>query len=256
MGVGTKGQMFDLTGTSEHVGVIQETITMDSSLVCGPYIKDMVHYGVTASSGPSIKYGLRLLEASSSKTQEDERKKSEAKAQNCELDLEAIRKEKPPIFLPYLKGERAPIWNAVARGAFFCLEENTSIKQMIYAVMEGVVFSLYHIYETMGKPDVDSITISGGAAEIDYLNILKAEIFGRKVLVVKESDVSALGACMVAAVGAGVYESYEQITSEWVQIEKIWEPKETCKEWFYKRYEIYKELYMKLKPLYEQWKKM
>ena len=127
---------------------------------------------------------------------------------------------------------------------------------MIYAVMEGVVFSLYHIYETMGKPDVDSITISGGAAEIDYLNILKAEIFGRKVLVVKESDVSALGACMVAAVGAGVYESYEQITSEWVQIEKIWEPKETCKEWFYKRYEIYKELYMKLKPLYEQWKKM
>ena len=157
MGVGTKGQMFDLTGTSEHVGVIQETITMDSSLVCGPYIKDIVHYGVTASSGPSIKYGLRLLEASSSKTQEDERKKSEAKAQNCELDLEAIRKEKPPIFLPYLKGERAPIWNADARGAFFGLEENITIEQMIYAVMEGVVFSLYHIYETMGKPDVDSI---------------------------------------------------------------------------------------------------
>ena len=260
MGVGTKSQMFDLTGTSEHVGVIQETITMDSSLVCGPYIKDMVHYGVTASSGPSIKYGLRLLEASSSKAQENEGKKTEEKVQNTslyrELDLEVIRKGKPPIFLPYLKGERAPIWNADARGAFFGLEENITIEQMIYAVMEGVVFSLYHIYETMGKPDVDSITISGGAAEIDYLNILKAEIFGKKVLVVKESDVSALGACMVAAVGAGIYKSYEQITSEWVQIEKIWEPKEACREWFYKRYEIYKELYMKLRPLYEQWKNM
>ena len=260
MGVGTKGQMFDLTGTSEHVGVIQENITMDSSLVCGPYIKDMVHYGVTASSGPSIKYGLRLLEDCSSKLLGDKGKKSEAKIQGTniypKLDIEIIKKEKPPIFHPYLKGERAPIWNTDARGAFFGLEENTTIEQMIYAVMEGVVFSLYHIYETMGKPDVDSITISGGAAEIDYLNILKAEIFGRKVLVVKESDVSALGACMVAAVGAGIYKSYEQITSEWVQIEKIWEPKETCKEWFYKRYEIYKELYMKLKPLYEQWKKM
>ena len=167
-----------------------------------------------------------------------------------------MSKEKPPIFLPYLKGERAPIWNADARGAFFGVEENTSLEQMIYAVMEGVVFSLYHIYETMGKPDADSIIVSGGAAEIDYLNALKAEVFGKSVMVVKESDVSALGACMTAAVGVGDYDNYEQVMRDWKQIEKIVEPKGQAAEWFYKRFELYKNLYNNIKPLYDQWKQI
>lgn len=248
MGLGKKGQMFDLTGTSEHIGIIQEKITMDTQLVCGPYLKENVHYGVTASSGPSIKYGLKLLSAYISELQ------MQGKDGCWCLDLERRKKEKPPIFLPYLKGERAPIWNADARGAFFGLEEHTDLDQMIYAVMEGVVFSLYHIYDTMEKPQIDSITISGGAAEIDYLNTLKAEVFGKKVLVVKESDVSALGACMIAAVGMGLCDNYEQITEEWVKIEKIIESKADMTEWFENRFFIYKEIYAHIKPLYEAWK--
>ena len=259
MGVGNKGQMFDLTGTSEHVGVVQEDITIDTALVCGPYIKGNVHYGVTASSGPSIKYGLKMLAAFASEkelAEEKQEDKKEKTAFSWELDLEKMMEKKPPIFLPYLKGERAPIWNADARGAFFGVEENTSLELMIYSVMEGVVFSLYHIYETMGKPDVNSIMVSGGAAEIDYLNALKAEVFEKKVAVVAESDVSALGACMVAAVGAGIYKTYEQVIQEWIHIEKIIEPTEQGAEWFAKRFELYKELYSSLKPLYEQWKQM
>lgn len=280
MGVGKKGQMFDLTGTSEHIGVIQDNITEDTSLVCGPYLHNkvvseetapsgckhhnVVHYGVTASSGPSIKYGLRLLEtcmeAEKGKCEEIHEKQNEDennhRKQDFSLDMESVSRKKPPIFLPYLKGERAPIWNADARGVFFGVEENADLEQMIYAVMEGVVFSLYHIYDTMGKPEIDSITVSGGAAEIDYLNELKSQMFGRKVQVVRESDVSALGACMVAAVGAGMYKDYEQVTEEWVQIEKTVEPMGDYKEWFDKRFRIYKQLYENVKPLYEEWKQL
>ena len=259
MGVGKKGQMFDLTGTSEHIGVIQEEITLETALVCGPYIKEIVHYGVTASSGPSIKYGLKLLAAFASEMQSKEEQEGTLKENptfSWKLDLEKMMEEKPPIFLPYLKGERAPIWNADARGAFFGLEENTNLEQMIYSVMEGVVFSLYHIYEIMGMPDINSIMVSGGAAEIEYLNALKAEVFGKKVVVVKESDVSALGACIVAAVGAGIYETYEQVMQEWVHVEKMIEPTQQGVEWFAKRFELYKELYGCVKPLYEQWKRI
>ena len=256
MGVGSQGQMFDLTGTSEHVGVIQQEIIQDTVLVCGPYVKNMVHYGVTASSGPSIKYGLRLLASYKAQMKEETLQKDDNKDVFWTLNLCKMMEEKPPIFLPYLKGERAPIWNADARGGFLGLEENTSLEQMIYAVMEGVVFSLYHIYETMGKPQVESITISGGAAEIDYLNALKAEVFGSTVRVVEESDVSALGACMVAAVGSGMYESYEQVANEWVQIKRIIEPSLECKAWFEKRFALYKEFYHSIKPLYETWKQL
>ena len=199
MGVQRTGQMFDVTGTSEHLGVLQQEIIKNTTLVSGPYIEHALHYGVTASSGPSIKYALKLL-------------------QGANWKLDEMIKTKPPIFLPYVKGERAPIWNADARGAFLGIEETCTVEQMAYGVLEGVVFSLYHIYETMGKPEIERITISGGAAEIECLNRLKAEVFGVPVEIVEESDVSALGSCMAAAVGLGWYQDYKQAAAKWVKI--------------------------------------
>lgn len=237
MGIGKVGQAFDVTGTSEHLGVLQSEIAENTTLVSGPYIEHMVHYGVTASSGSSIKFGLRLQP-------------------DLLLDMEKITEEKPPIFLPYVKGERAPIWNPDARGAFFGIEENTSANLMAYAVMEGVAFSLYHIYETMGKPKMNKITVSGGAATIEYLNRLKAEIFQIPIEVVKESDVSALGACMTAAVGLGWYSDYIEAAIEWVEIFETVIPVGKYREWFEKRYEIYKEFYVSMIPLYEKWKEL
>ena len=237
MGMGTCGQMFDITGTSEHVGVLQKEIAMDTSLVSGPYIEQMVHYGVTASSGPSIRYGLRLLEKET-------------------FDWDEIRKEKPPVFLPYVKGERAPVWNADARGVFFGIEEGCTKSGMAYAVMEGVVFSLYHIYETMGKPEIDCIRVSGGAANIELLNCLKADIFKVPIEIVAENDVSGLGACMMAALGLGWYEDLKQIASEWIRIDKRFLPRKNNQAWFEKRYEIYKEVYQRLESLFEKWKEL
>lgn len=243
MGINRIGQMFDITGTSEHLGVLQKKMDCNTTLVSGPYIEHMVHYGVTASSGSSIKYGLKMVQRES----QDSNEKNEP-------ELEQIMQTKPPVFLPYLKGERAPIWNADARGAFFGIEEKCSMEQMAYSVMEGVVFSLYHIYETMGKPYMESITVSGGAAEIERLNILKAEIFGVPIEIVEESDVSALGACMVAAVGSGLYQNYDRAAKEWVKVKQKIIPTGRYGEWFEKRFEIYKELYLSLKPIYQKWK--
>ena len=237
MGIGKVGQAFDVTGTSEHLGVLQSEIIENTTLVSGPYIEHAVHYGVTASSGPSITYGRKLQP-------------------DFLFDIEKITEEKPPIFLPYVKGERAPIWNPDARGAFFGIEENTSASLMAYAVMEGVVFSLYHIYETMGKPKMSQITVSGGAATIDYLNQLKAEIFQVPIEVVKESDVSALGACMTAAVGLGWFSDYTKAAADWVEICETVIPTGKYGQWFAKRYEIYKEFYLNIMPLYEKWKEL
>lgn len=235
MGIREPGQLFDITGTSEHLGVLQKEIDKATTLVSGPYIEHAVHYGVTASSGPSIKYGLKFMEEEPVETKE---------MTGC----------KPPIFLPYVTGERAPIWNADARGVFFGIEETCTKAQMAYAVMEGVVFSLYHIYEAMGKPEMDGIRVSGGAAEIDLLNCLKADIFGVPVEIVEESDVSALGACMVAALGVGWYESIQQITAEWVHISNRFLPEKEHQGWFQKRFELYKDVYDRLEPVFKKWK--
>ncbi|MDK7094031.1 FGGY-family carbohydrate kinase, partial [Gardnerella swidsinskii] len=46
------------------------------------------------------------------------------------------------IFHPYLGGERAPIWNAQARGSFVGLTRNHTKPQMARSVLEGIVFNL------------------------------------------------------------------------------------------------------------------
>lgn len=255
MGIRKIGQMFDVTGTSEHLGVLQEKINTDTTLVSGPYIEHMVHYGVTASSGPSIKMGLKLQQelGNFGKQKSVLKEEKDMPPEIMEVDLEEIVKTKPPIFLPYVKGERAPIWNPEARGVFFGIEENCTSEQMIYSIMEGVVFSLYHIYEIMGKPEAKSITVSGGAASVDYLNRLKAEIFGLPVEIVEESDVSALGACMTAAVGLRLYQDYPEVAKEWVEINRKVIPVGRYRAWFDKRFELYKELYLKVEPMYKKW---
>ena len=237
MGVGKPGQMFDISGTSEHLGMIEDRVNRGTSLVSGPYLRGNTHYGVTASSGASNAFALRLSDSGT-------------------FDLEQVRKGKPPIFLPYLNGERAPIWDADARGMFFGIGENCSREDMAYAVFEGVVFSLYHIYETMGSPKAETMTVTGGAAVNDSLNLLKAEMFGIPVTVPEERDTSALGAALIAAVGAGWYSDLDTAVARWVKIEKTVTPTGTHNTWLQKRYALYKQLYPAVKNQHQKLKEL
>lgn len=237
MGVQKTGDLFDISGTSEHLGVIEKTTKTDTSLVSGPYLNENVHYGVTASSGASIKFGLKFLKDGT-------------------IDLDSMKMKKPPIFLPYLNGERAPIWDADARGMYFGICEGCSETELAYAAVEGVVFSLYHIYETMGKPKAYSMKISGGAAVLPLLNQLKAEMFELPAQILEENDTSALGAALIAAVGTGWYEDYQTAITENCKIKETICPKGNHKEWLDKRYAIYKELYPSVRLQYERLKEL
>lgn len=237
MGIRNTGDLFDISGTSEHLGVIENKVKTDTALVSGPYLYENVHYGVTASSGASVKFGLRLLS-------------------DKEIEMDKIRKNQPPIFLPYLNGERAPIWDADAKGVYFGICENCTQEELAYAAMEGVVFSLYHIYESMGCPEVKNMTISGGAAVFPVLNQLKAEMFGIPTQTLEENETSALGASIVAALGAGWYKTLEEATKDLCKIKEIFYPTGGHIEWMQKRYSIYKELYPAVKLQYEKLKEL
>ena len=237
MGIYQTGDMFDVTGTSEHIGILEKSIDIDTKLVSGPYLRENVHYGVTASSGASLTLGLKQMNFD-------------------RLDMDVIRKNNPPIFLPYLNGERAPIWDADARGLFFGINKGCTKEDMAYAAMEGVVFSLYHIYETMGCPKAEQIKVAGGAAVYNTLNQLKADMFGIPVAVLEENDTSALGAVLTAAIGAGWYDSMEAAIAAACKVKEVIFPSYEYKEWMNKRYNIYKELYPAVKMQYQMLKEI
>ena len=233
MGIQEVGDMFDISGTSEHLGIIEKSVNTNTQMVSGPYLNEYVHYGVTASSGTSLDLGLQLYK-------------------DGLIHFEEVKKHHPPIFLPYLNGERAPIWDSDARGMFFGISTGCTREDMAYAVMEGVVFSLYHIYESMGKPQSTVMKIAGGAAVNPILNQLKAEMFGIPVVVLEENDTSALGAAMIAAIGIGWFDSLEDAIANVCHIKEQRKPVGTYKLWLEERYSIYKKLYPAVKEQYQE----
>ena len=228
MGILSSGEMFDITGTSEHLGIITDSLCSETAMVSSPYIQNYVHYGVTASSGVSAKFAMNCFYAD-----------------DFVPDAETVKAS--PVFLPYLNGERAPIFDADASGMFFGINGGCTKKHLTYSVFEGIVFSLYHIYEHLGMPDIQKLTVSGGAANIPLLNTLKAEIFGTDIYVLQESDTSALGAAMVAAVGSGAYENMVEAFQKMCKTKETVSGYGNLKPLMLKRFEIYKELYHQTK---------
>lgn len=232
VGILKPGELFDITGTSEHLGAVVPAVVPDTRLVSSPYLNENVHYGVTASAGVSLDYGMRVFGFG------DE-------------DPGSCLKNRPPVFLPYLNGERAPVWDVDARGMFFGIQGTCRKEDMAYAVLEGVSFSLYHIYEQMGRPQAEAIRVSGGAASNMTLNRIKAELFSIPILVPQETDTSALGACMAAAAGLGWSEDFETAAADFCSIRKIIEPWGRYRDTLRQRYEVYKELYPAVKNQYK-----
>ena len=103
---------------------------------------------------------------------------------------------------------------------------------------------------------VKNMKISGGAAVFPVINQLKAEMFGIPAEILEENDTSALGAAMVAAIGADWYQNFEEAVKEICKIKEIVMPTGNYKEWLEKRYSIYKELYPALKQQYERLKEI
>ena len=94
--------------------------------------------------------------------------------------------------------------------------------------------------------------ISGGAAGNPVLNQLKAEMFQIPVAVLEENDTSALGAVMVAAVGAGWYESIEDAILNICHIKEQTKPVGKYNTWLEERYSIYKKLYPAVRTQYKE----
>lgn len=156
------------------------------------------------------------------------------------------------IFLPYLLGERAPIWDSSARGVFFGLERMHTRKEMTRAVFESTGFidldMISAIEETGLK--IDKIRLSGGLARLNLISQIKADITGKEVEVLSEFETTATGAAMIALFGQGIYSSLQEAAEKFVRVRMIIRPDPKNHEKYRELYKLYKETYSTLKPLF------
>ena len=154
-------------------------------------------------------------------------------------------------FLPYMAGERSPIWNPKACGVFFGLNFGVTRGQMIRACMEGVAYALRHNLETAeaAGAKADILRAMGGSANSRIWTQIKADVTGCGIEVPASDTATTLGAAILAGVGTGVYASFEDAAARTVSVKRVFAPDPAVKEVYDRGYEVYRKLYPALEEL-------
>lgn len=117
------------------------------------------------------------------------------------------------IFLPYLGGERAPLWDANARGTYFGLNRNHTRPHMLRAALEGIIFNLYTVLmalEEVAGP-IEKIQASGGFARSELWCQILADIFEMEITIPESFESSCLGAAVLGMKSIGLVEDLSVI---------------------------------------------
>ncbi len=155
------------------------------------------------------------------------------------------------VFLPYMSGERSPIWNPRAKGVFYGLDFAKTKGHMVRACMEGVAFALRHNLEAAEEAGAraEVLRAMGGSANSLLWTQIKADVTGRTVVVPDTDNATTLGAAMLAGVGTGFYRDYDEAVALTVRETRRHEPDLQKKEVYDKNYQTYLALYESLKGL-------
>ena len=153
------------------------------------------------------------------------------------------------IFLPYMSGERSPIWDPDAKGVFYGLDFSKTKGHFVRAAMEGVAFSLKHNLEVAKEAgaEVSTLRAMGGSANSLLWTQIKSDVTGKPIVVPSSDTATTLGAAILAGVGIGMYKDFEEAVRLTVRNQRFHEPNGDNFEVYEKNYQIYLELYNQLK---------
>ena len=104
------------------------------------------------------------------------------------------------IFLPYLYGERAPLWDSESCGVFFNIKPQHTQNHFLRAGLEGICFALNNVLQTLEQSSgvINQLNISGGFISSPVWTKILADVTGKKLVVVQPEDASAMGAVYLA----------------------------------------------------------
>ena len=157
------------------------------------------------------------------------------------------------LYLPYLMGERTPHLDPDCRGVFFGLSAMHTKRDLLRAVMEGVTYSQRDSVEVLREMGVDigeMLACGGGGASPLWRQML-ADTYNCPVKTVKSKEGPALGAAILAGVGAGLYPCVQAACQAMIQTNPAQEPIPENVPQYEAFYQVYKSLYPALRENYK-----
>ena len=250
-GVTSPGQHVAMIGTSMCWGFISQQVDARHGLVSMPNVfggaGDAYVFGGAITAGAAVTWFreqfCRDEAAAVAMTGGDVHDVLEAGASKVPEGSEGL------LFLPYLMGERSPIWDGKASGAFIGLTLFHQRDHLYRAVLEGVSFALRHNIEAgmRGASALDdALIVVGGAAQSDLWMQIIADVTGRPVLTIEENVEAAMGAALLAAFGVGLATA-EEVRRGWVTVVPRAKPRAVSVAAYDTLFESYKALYPALK---------
>ncbi|MCP1222870.1 gluconokinase [Sebaldella sp. S0638] len=155
-----------------------------------------------------------------------------------------------PVFLPYLLGERAPIWNSNARGVFFGISLEHKQEHFVRAVLEGIIYSIYDVFRVLDSmKDIKKIYINGGLSRSEAFVRTMADVFNREILISENYESSCFGAFITGMAAVEEIENIESFNNIKFEVKKITPDREKHKVYM-EKFRIYKEVYNSLKEIF------
>ncbi len=179
----------------------------------------------------------------------------EASTQGYQEMFAAAEKQPPGasglIFLPYLFGERAPIYDERARGVFFGLHSGHHRGHFARAGLEGIFYALFAIFEILqaSQKDVGELRGTGGYVQSDLMLQIQADIFGQPILIPSEHEGSVIGAAALAQKALGKIADFHELEGL-LTIQTQFTPNEKARHCYQEQFSRFKSLYENLKPLF------
>lgn len=157
------------------------------------------------------------------------------------------------LLLPYLMGERAPLWDTCARGVYFGLSPYHSRAHMYRAALEGVAYSFRHMAEIIKLQGIaiNSVVIGDGGAKSRVWRQIFADVLNARVDYYAGGSATLLGNVALAGVGVGLFNDLS-VVKKWQVIVDSTKPDPARHERYTKYYELYRQVYEQLKDQFKQ----
>jgi xylulokinase len=239
-GLMTPGRALDVAGTSEIVAVSSELAVPTEGIVSFPPVHGVhIHAGPTQAGGSALEWIAGLCSLSLPEA--------------LEASAIAARRPQPVVFLPHLAGERAPYWNADARGVFLGMTTSTGAGDLVLATLEGVAFSVRMLMDrcqAAAGHSVDAVRACGGGARSPQWTQIKASVLGCPIDVLETPDAGVLGSALVGIVAAGIEDDLVDLAERCVHVSSRVDPDAAAEPRLVDLFGVYEDAYRALEPLF------
>lgn len=150
------------------------------------------------------------------------------------------------LFLPYLLGERAPIWNPDARGMYFGINIKHERQHFIRATIEGILYEIYSIGKMLQEHrNISALSVNGSFATIPFCAQMIADMYNKPVHVTKNTNSVSFGAFLLAATEMGIFKTLDDAAGQ-IEIAQSYSPAENNHRTYMNYFEIFESLSHKL----------